>query len=413
MSTKKTIQINPELFKIGGANNTSRNSRNKRTKEKETPIIAPSSLKNKLLSRIKEHKNAEIKANKSAFVKPRDKSKSVTPLETPITYSDEFYGALSYLSEVSKKKKSDDARRRMLNNRTLKNPTLSTNIVASQVQVTSPSPSSDLPISLELPADWNTAEVESTNQEVLKMNYKPAPELPYGCLKGGRKQTYREWKRMMQEPVHLPDIVRPPTPPKRQGSSASSSSSLEPASESDTIRQTRLAEIKNKIRAMQDEETQKKQAALEHFKALEQKIMLPNLNNEDDNDNDDTTTTTAVDLDKIIQSRHQPKPKNYIKKTIKRKFTLGKSDKLRKVAVLVTDKQTRKQILDTQKSLKQVDMNDVRKYLRQHGMIKVGSTCPPDILRKTFESAVLTGEVTNTNADTLLHNFMTGSASSQ
>ena len=38
----------------------------------------------------------------------------------------------------------------------------------------------------------------------------------------------------------------------------------------------------------------------------------------------------------------------------------------------------------------------------------MGSICPADILRKTFESAVLTGEVTNTNKEILLHNFLSG-----
>ena len=98
--------------------------------------------------------------------------------------------------------------------------------------------------------------------------------------------------------------------------------------------------------------------------------------------------------------------KTYLKKTLKRKFTLGKSDKLRRVSVLIKDNQTRKNIINTQKNLKKTSITDVRKYLRQHGMIKVGTTCPSDILRKVFESAVLTGEITNTNKETLLHNFL-------
>ena len=171
---------------------------------------------------------------------------------------------------------------------------------------------------------------------------------------------------------------------------------------------------KNKLKKIQDQETSTKMKDIENFNTMEKELKksfaaggetpLDDLPELDDN------KYGMPDIEALIKQRNdqieKDNPKKYLKKTVRRKFTLGKSDKLKRVAVLIKDRQTRKNIINTQKELKKTNITDVRKYLRQHGIIKVGTTCPPDILRKTFEAAVLTGEVTNTNKETLLHNFL-------
>ena len=72
---------------------------------------------------------------------------------------------------------------------------------------------------------------------------------------------------------------------------------------------------------------------------------------------------------------------------------------------MVKNRGTRKLVLNAQKDLKRKQINDIKTYLREHNLIKIGSNAPNDVLRKMYESAMLSGEITNNNAETLLHNF--------
>ena len=103
----------------------------------------------------------------------------------------------------------------------------------------------------------------------------------------------------------------------------------------------------------------------------------------------------------------QPEPtKIRIKQTITKKYRLGRSPGGNVVGVLIKNNDTRRQVQEECGLLKREPIIDVRKYLHDHGMLKVGSDAPPDVLRNMYESAKLTGDVNNVNKNVILHNFM-------
>ena len=386
MSTKKTIQINPELFKMSG-------SKTRKNREKKSlslnPVISPNNLKNKLLKRIKEHKTKEVTHQNNPTI------------ETNNNYTDEFYGAINYLSDLTKKQKQQ----KILHNKTLKTHTNIPVEYKSYISV-------DLPPELE-----ETMKPNLQTSEIFNVNYKQNNnDVPYGCLKNGKKKTYREWKELtrINEYPDVPDLVRPPTPPKKNvGIFLEGAINTPQTTELQTnvlSRSDRLEQIKTKLKQIQEQENSSNMKELDVLNTLEKQMYSDNINKLADLGDFEDNISSMPKISDLINEHNEKiernNPKTYLKKTIKRRFTLGKSDKLRKVAVLIKDNQTRKNIINTQKELKKTNITDVRKYLRQHGIIKVGSTCPQDILRKTFETAMLTGEITNTNKDILLHNFL-------
>ena len=98
---------------------------------------------------------------------------------------------------------------------------------------------------------------------------------------------------------------------------------------------------------------------------------------------------------------------NTNKKILKRTFRIGKSIKEQKVSVLVSNKTIRKEISNNDITLKQTPMLDVRRYLVKHGLIKIGTSSPPDVLRQMYESAsLMCGNVINHNSETLMYNYL-------
>jgi hypothetical protein len=76
-----------------------------------------------------------------------------------------------------------------------------------------------------------------------------------------------------------------------------------------------------------------------------------------------------------------------------------------RVGVSIRPNRTRKRICDERMALKKVGIPEVKEYLRDHNLLKYGSTVPNSMLRHMYETTILAGNVTNTSSDVLSHNF--------
>ena len=384
--SNKTISINPGLFSMGGSK-TKKNREKKKLPEIK-PMISPNVLKNKLLKRIKEHKERETENLESNKRKLSIPNQNIEKLNEVSVYSDEFSESLNYLQTLSKQKKINDEktnyekqkqkRKEDLERKTIRNHQLINTVSQPVVNI-------DLPE--ELQQTLITVNTENFTPSSQTYSIKPPvnDNVPYGVLKGGVKPTYRDWSRTQKNTI----VTNPNSALTIEGF----------LNKQKTERENRLNNLREKLKQKQIDDTNRKN---DDIMLTQNLIQKPNSSNSVITN----TTLSSQEINPNFQNNQEIIAiKKITKKTIKRKYTLGKSKLKKTVSVLIKDRGTRKKILTAQKELKKKPMNDVKTYLREHNLIKIGSNAPNDVLRKMYESAMLAGEITNSNAETLLHNF--------
>ena len=172
---RKTIQVNPDFFKIG-----------KKTKRKKERIhsnlretIKPNNLKKQLLAKIKTHQQQQHEKN-------NDNKADVEQ------FQNDFNSSLNYLQTMIKQKKQKKHKR------TRKKKVVET--LQSPANPTPQSPSNPAPIINTQPfndKDNNSSTIQPQLVNSAPIKHSEPP--PYGCLKNGTKPTYSQYMKTMKK----------------------------------------------------------------------------------------------------------------------------------------------------------------------------------------------------------------------
>lgn len=110
------------------------------------------------------------------------------------------------------------------------------------------------------------------------------------------------------------------------------------------------------------------------------------------------------------KEKYAAKPRTWAKKqrkTVRRKYNVGRYTNMSKVAVLVSNKTIRNNILNKKQTIQRTPIDEMKKFLVKKGFIRVGTSAPNDVLVKMYETAnLMCGEIENHNADNLLYNYI-------
>lgn len=405
MSTQKIITINPDAFKFPGKKKTLK-ERKIKPQQDANQALKSNKLKKELLKKVKDYqKNKEVekiddsKAKAKALETQAPDLFDSNTLETS-DFEREFNKSLTFLHDLAKKNKDKKKKK------TLK--------------------VSNLDVHIDIP----------THNLVYTSNKEPS----YGCLKNGSKPTFRDLVKTKKVGEHgtrerlkivlennksfdhsafynkynteeqptgleehcITEIVEPPkvqaqAQPQIVVMPVTNLSSNE-NKESNFID---LIDTKNKILNNMDK-------LLDNTKAQFSNEVVPNAE-QGAGLNPAPALAAALVPDTKVQdfqyneTAHIPKlcitTKTY-------KYKLGKNKDKRQIGVLIKNRDTQKRIKREIEKLKQEDIQTIKNYLREKGLIKLGSQAPNTILRKMYEDSILSGEINNNNSNNLVHNYL-------
>ena len=391
---EKTIKINPEDFRYSNAVKKKKPKENKerRVTSRARKTDKLQTLKKSLMKKIKQHQEKhkhkleiendklqkELEKYKRKAPKPSLVQKATIP-DNPTSF--EYLNSLQ--KEYNKKQQQKTTTkppikpsRTRVNNVFNKPQPIKKNILNTVDSLNANQTQNKIII--------NTPEINETTP-VIKL--KEAP--PYGILKGGKKPLYSNYRKTIKQHNKLQTIEqRSP----RHKTMIHRDKPIDIVNKPEIY--TKIA-INNEL--PNTEINTKRRDKLEKVKEIFKKKELPS-----------KPFSPFSRKPKLKPTKQTLKQGNRVRRTVRRRFNVGKIKQNGKdqVHVLIKNRNSRKKEFMDQKYLKKVPLIEVKRYLRERNIIRVGSQAPEYVLRELYESSKSSGDVENKSSDVLFHNYV-------
>ena len=391
MSESRKIVINDSFLNSNGSNKSRKNTGDKIRKEKPKPVIKPNSLKKTLLEKIKKHQQTE-KMSKQTVGQVNDGHS-----EEDLKFHDSFMNSLEYLNKLSeseKQKRREQKRDKKYANKTIKHmvpvggnrviPNIATPM-GNMISVDWPSDVGDKP---PIEVGNNQIQFGGQGQSIIHLsdfpsvNHNISPNINPNVNHSVSPAVNHNVNPIINTAVNPAVSTITPLYGGHNNAQSPPHGCLKGGSKP-TYREYHNKTVKNKpsitIQTSDNEPRHMEEPKIDNdIKIRQQKL---------------------ANLKKSHKKIRQTK-----RTTKKSTYTLGKTGG--KVSVLIKNNATRRKIKREHGLLKQKPLNEIKKYLYDKNLIKIGSTAPNDVLRMLYEQSILAGDITNVEPATQLHNFM-------